>query len=490
MTAWPTTARADALDTLIRDVMAAEAVPGAAVAIVRKGQAPDLRSYGVRDLAAAAPVDARTRFGIASLTKAFTAVVAAQAVDRGLLGWDDKVSKILPDFAVADACVTAEVTLRDLLAHRTGTVRGDLLWFNHPGVRDHALIAAMRGLPQQDGFRSGFSYSNLMYTAAGTMVSSATGRSWQASVREDVLRPLGMADTLVGAAALAGQANVAGMHAFDGNSVRSFTLDHPYDNTQPAGGLYASARDMARWLAFWIAEGQAPDGTRLVSPEAFSEIITTQTVIRERGPLESFQYDAKADHGYAFGWFTGSYRGHRVLTHLGGGDGVAAMIAWMPDAGVGVAVMMNREGSLGRLAIRNAVLDSALGVKDEDRDRFAGLLASWQAHQQKTADDARKTHAPRPLSAAQLKAWPGDYHSAAFGTIAIRRQGGELTARLGDGAPIRLRPWGAERLQLLLENPAFSWPEPALIQFREVEGVAGLVFSASGQSGEYKRAAS
>ena len=483
---------ADDLDTLAEDILIVEGVPGMAVAIVRPGTTPIIRSYGVREVATQEPVNDHTVFGIASATKAFTALSIAMLIDDGALSWNDRVREHLPGFQVADPYVSEHATVKDLIAHRTGAVKGDLVWFANPDAAGSALVDRLDALPQQQSFRAGFSYSNLMYVVAGELVRKKSGRTWRDFIETKIFDPLGMKNAIVDRHALFEHENAAGLHAFDGTSVRQFPASRIDDNTAPAGGIYASVGDLSKWLQFWLSHSDEDAPSGMLERARYREMTSFQTLISERSPIDDFMHDADAPYGYALGWFVGHYRGGKTLTHLGGGDGVAALVSWMPEEGIGVAVLMNMEGALGRIAIRNAVFDETLGVKDKDwAAEFRALHAQYRDVLQKRAEASGNELASKRSAGPclPLHAYAGTYEGGTYGNVSIRQDGSGLKATFGGQRTHRLTHRGGDVFQVRFDNPAFSWPTPALFRFT-VEGAgapSALTFDVAGQSATYMR---
>src|SRR5271168_4386682 len=123
---------ADLVAYVARDMKAFD-VPGIAIAIVKDGKVVLAKGYGVKKLGEPAPVDENTLFGIGSNTKAFTSAALASLVDAGKISWDDKVYERLKGFQMYDPYVSHEMTIRDLLTHRSGMGlgEGDLLFWPH-----------------------------------------------------------------------------------------------------------------------------------------------------------------------------------------------------------------------------------------------------------------------------------------------------------------------------------------------------------------------
>ncbi|HLM02680.1 MAG TPA: serine hydrolase domain-containing protein, partial [Pyrinomonadaceae bacterium] len=181
------------IDAYAQKVQADWNVPGFAIAIVKDDKLVFAKGYGVRQLGKPDKVDENTQFAIASNSKAFTTASLAILVDEGKLKWDDKVSQYLPEFQMSDPYVTRELTVRDLVTHRSGldTFSGDLLWYETTYSADE-ILRRVRFLKPVSSFRSRYGYQNLMFTAAGRIVEKISGKSWSDFVRERILTPLGM----------------------------------------------------------------------------------------------------------------------------------------------------------------------------------------------------------------------------------------------------------------------------------------------------------
>ena len=166
------------LDTYVAQAMQAFQVPGVGVAVVKDGQVVIAKGYGVRKLGESAPVDSHTLFGIASNTKAFTATALGMLVDEGKIGWDDPVVNRLPGFEMYDPYVTHEMTIRDLLTHRSGLGlgAGDLLFFPPSSYTREEIIHKLRYIKPASSFRSRYAYDNLLYMVAGQIIPAVTGK--------------------------------------------------------------------------------------------------------------------------------------------------------------------------------------------------------------------------------------------------------------------------------------------------------------------------
>src|ERR1700721_761490 len=190
-------------------------VPGLSVGIVKDGKLVFAKGYGVRKLGEPAPVDENTLFPIGSNTKAFTSALLASLVDAGKLSWDDPVYQRLPGFQMYDPYVSHEMTIRDLLTHRSGMGlgEGDLLFWPHTTFTREEIIYKLRFMKPASSFRSKFAYDNLLYIAAGQIITAVPGKTWEQYVTERILQPLGMKTTTLSNAQFPAGANFAWPHS-------------------------------------------------------------------------------------------------------------------------------------------------------------------------------------------------------------------------------------------------------------------------------------
>ena len=282
------------LDDYIARAMTTFQVPGIAVAIVKDGKVVLAKGYGVRKLGEPAKVGEHTLFGIGSNTKAFTTAALAMLVDEGKIGWDDRVVDRLPGFQSYDPYVTHEMTIRDLLSHRSGMGlgEGDLLAFPPTDYTSAQIIHQLRYMKPASSFRSKQGHDNLRYTVAGEIIPAVTGKSWKETIRDRIFRPLGMTDSNTSISEDGPDGNVATPHVLVGGilkPIRAITVD----NLAPAGAINSSAADMAKWVMAQL-DGGAIAGTdsRLFSQARNREMWSPQTIIPvgpPRGALASLR---------------------------------------------------------------------------------------------------------------------------------------------------------------------------------------------------------
>jgi CubicO group peptidase (beta-lactamase class C family) len=338
------------LEADVTRVMKTFDVPGIAIAVVKDGKVLATRGFGVRKLGEPAPVDGKTLFEIASNSKAFTAAALAMLVDEGKLAWDDPVTRHLPDFQMYDAYVTHEMTVRDLLTHRSGLGlgAGDLLWWPTTGFSTDEIIEKLRYIRPATSFRSSYAYDNLLYIVAGKIIAQKSGKSWGDTVRERILKPVGMTTTTTSLAENAGNPNVAHSHSKIADKI-SVVKAVPAANAVGAVGINTSAEDIARWMTVLLDGGKlegkdaAGKELRLFSAAQSREMWTAQTPIRISEPKPALAATMPNFSAYGLGFQLRDYKGMKLAMHGGALQGFYSRVLLVPEAKLGIAILTNAE---------------------------------------------------------------------------------------------------------------------------------------------------
>jgi CubicO group peptidase (beta-lactamase class C family) len=454
------------VDDLVGALRAQGGVPGLALVVVKDDKVVVARGYGARTEGKRDPVDADTLFGIASLTKAFTATGIAMLVDRRKLGFDDTLATALPGFRVADPYVSAHLTLRDALAHRTGTSSSDLLWYAHKDASVSSLIGRLGALPQASSLREQFGYSNLMYMVAGELLARRSGIDWDRFVATEMFAPLGMTRSSTDPLTLAATANVATPHIRSGAHVAQVP-HHGYKNIAASGSIYSSANDMARWMRFLLNDGQV-DGRRLVGHDALAQTMTPQMLIGPTGPADDLLFPRANFIGYAMGWFVSDYRGRKTLSHTGSIDGMAAFIALLPEERLGVAVLTNLEGDMARAVIRNWLFDRYLGANDTDwQPQYSRWNELIQTRHEKAAADQRNSRVTGTRPTLPLPGYVGWFENALLGDVEVRVDATKKLEWRFESLPFApLRHWQYDSFQIQWPTVEMNEPPVSLLSFQ------------------------
>ncbi len=446
------------LDEFVTRSMAEWQVLGLSLAVVRNDSVVFLRGFGVRSIATGEPVDEHTVFAIGSAGKAFTTAALAILTDEGRLDWDDRVVDRVPDFQFADPFLNQEARLRDLVTHRTGLPgggRANLLFFGS-GYDRAEILRRVRYLTPTVGLRAEFQYQNLMFLAAGAAVARAAGTSWDAFVEERIFKPLAMTASSTTIRALEGRSNVATPHARVAGAVRTLPWRN-IDNIGPAGSINSTARDMTAWLRFHLGNGSF-QGSRIISEKAAQEIRTPQIVLppSRMGSMNAISRVGAASHffTYALGWVVFDYRGRRVMWHGGTIDGMAAVVAMMPDERLGLVVLTNLDGNTLRDAVMLRIFDSYLGAPERDWSRDLFQLARGGDSRRDQAPPSPPRAPARPTRA--LPDYEGGYQEQLLGGLTIRAAGTKLTFALETGLTGWLEPIGDDLFRAAWDDPGVA----------------------------------
>jgi CubicO group peptidase (beta-lactamase class C family) len=429
--AQPRAAAPPDLDAHVARVIRAFDVPGMAVAIVKDGRVVSTMGYGVRRIGEPGRVDAQTIFGIASNTKVFTAAALGMLVDEGRIRWDAPVVEYLPSFQMWDPYVTRELTVRDLLVHRSGLGlgAGDLLWWPPSTYTRKEIVRRLRYIRPATSFRSAYAYDNVLYLVAGEVIEVVSGQSWEDFVGARILKKVGMSGSFVRYPPPDARANLAATHAPVDGKVRPVT---PFDsdNTNPAGGIHSNAADMAKWMAVLLARGQLPDGSRLFSEDTWRQLTTAVTPMPIGNPPPDLAALRPNFRGYGLGLNVQDYRGRKIVTHTGGLPGYVSRVLLVPDAQLGVAVLTNQESGAAFESVAYHVVDHYLEAPRTDWiAAYQGLMARQRAS---LAEAAAKAAASRDASSRPslpLGTYAGTYADAWYGDVAVEHRDGRLSIR-------------------------------------------------------------
>ena len=454
------------LDAVIDRAATSFGVPGAVIVVVEGDHIVYERAVGVARLGEPDAVSMHTRFAIGSITKSFAAAAIAQLVDEKRLSWDDKAIEYLPELHMNDDYVTRELTIRDMLSHRSGLASGagDLLSWPQTNIPMNDKLAALRYLPLTRGFRARYGYSNLLYGAVGEIIARRSGMPWSDYVRTRFLAPLGMRDAL-------GRGSTAWPHARITEEMRGtgpvVPLPRSYrlDGDGAAGALYASGADMARWMSVQLADGRLPNGEQLFSADAAREMHALQTPLRIRPSEGEFRAADPHFSGYGLGWFVRDYHGTKLLYHGGGTLGAVALLTLVPQKNIGFIILTNSEESGFLRAAELLLLDHYLDRTSPD---WVGLQQREDAGMWRDALAEMKqaqARLPRGGPSLPLSAYIGRYRDKAFGIVEVSGDDHELRIRF-DRSPFlsgRLEHAGGDIFRTRFTEPGM---EDAYLTFR------------------------
>lgn len=394
-------------------------VPGLGLGIVHNGTIVLEKGYGFRNLEDKLPFTTKTLFPVGSTSKSFTALALAILKDKGKVDWDDRVRKYLPSYELSDPVASERMTIRDLLLHRSGMARNDLMWYGNDFTRKQ-IFDRLKYLPMGKGFRNGFDYNNLGYMTAGYLAGEVAGSSWEDLVRSSILTPLGMTSTNFSDTDTAKSPD----YALPYDEINGKVERIPFASTEaigPAGSVHSSIDEMLHYEEMLLAHGKY-EGKQLVSEANLKTIQSPQIVMGAPSP-----YPEQSEPAYGMAWVIQTYRGHRFVWHNGGIDGFYTLMALLPDDNVGVVIFTNRlDRAAAEVLLRN-VFDRMLGLTPVDWDsRFHEAVdkakKAENAEFKKIADERK----PGTQPSHPLKDYAGTYTHPAYGTVIVSLNGDHL----------------------------------------------------------------
>jgi CubicO group peptidase (beta-lactamase class C family) len=417
------------LDSYVVRSMQTFDVPGISVAVVKDGKILVAKGHGVRKLGDATPVDERTMFGIGSNTKAFTTAALATLVDEGKLSWDDPVYQRLPGFVMYDPYVSHEMTIRDLLTHRSGMGlgEGDLLFWPPSIYTRDEIIYKVRFMKPASSFRSHYAYDNLLDMTAGQIIPAVTGVSWDDYVRQHIFGPVGMSNSNISNAAFKPGDDYAFPHErVDGKlQVIHFEI---FDNAGPAGSINSCAADMAKWVQVQLNRGKFVnhDG-RVFSDERSKEMWSPQTILPTGNPPPPLAGLKTNFADYALGWGLREYHGRKLVGHSGAVAGFVSRVMLVPEENLGVVVLTNAEEDGAFDSILYHILDYYFALPPTDW--IAAFKAVEETNEKEAAETMKKAEGARAADSKPslpLDKYAGVYNDAWCGPITIRMESGGL----------------------------------------------------------------
>lgn len=405
------------LDKTIPAHLKAFEIPGCAIAIVKDGETVYAKGFGEANTTTHQKITTTTVFGIASLSKAFTAAAVASLVDQGKLKWSTRVQEVLPNFRLHDDYVSRTMNIADLLSHRIGlaTFDGDLLWYGTNYSREE-ILSRIQYLPLKNGFREQWGYQNIMYIAAGEIVAAVSGTSWEKYIATTFAGPLKM-DQMAYSTSQYNAENWAHPHIH--GKVEQFLN---YDNSGGAAALNASVTDLAAWMKMLLQEGNY-NGQQILSKQSVAKLGMEVTTL----PLGNFDKKAGTHFkGYGMGWFVMDFVGVKVMHHGGGLPGFISKIALVPEKNYGVVILTNGESSLPTALMYQIIEYIEKGTQGPWVNTFLEYKNQSAAATNKVAHPKVQNTQP----GHKLQDYCGMYEDKMYGMASVELENDSLVVRL------------------------------------------------------------
>lgn len=411
----------DKLRKYVNEIMKDSKVPGLAMGIVKDGEVIFAEGFGFRDLEQKLPVTTKTLFAIGSCTKAFTTMGIGMLVEEGQVDWDKPVRTYLPSFTLKDDYITANMTVRDLVTHRSGLPRHDALWYGSPFTR-REIFDRLRYLDFSAGFREKYQYNNLMFMTAGYLVGQVTGSTWEDFIKKRIFKPLGMTGSNFSVEVSKKTDDFAQPYSIKDEKVKKIPFRN-IDEIGPAGSINSCVDDMLKWIRFHIDKGKIGE-EQLVAESAMKSMHTPYMHISS--PMGS---NEQSHANYGLGWGISMYRGHKLVQHGGGIDGFVTYTSFMPFDSMGVFVVNNAASSISSFAGMYAI-DLLLDL--EPIDRYAKMKEDREKakeREEKEKKEKEKERVEGTHPSHSLEDYAGEYEHPAYGLVTITHDGDSLSGQ-------------------------------------------------------------
>ena len=464
------------IDQYARKGMQDWQIPGMAIAIVQGDDVIFSKGFGVKDINAQGLVTEDTLFQIGSTSKAFTATLMAMLQDEGKFKWDEPVINYLPDFVLYDPWVTREFQVWDLMAQHSGLpgYSADsviICGFDRPYVR-----SILRYIKPVSSFRAKYAYQNHLFLVAAELLEKLSGKSWEDNVRDRIFTPLGMTNSSVDMNSFQRAKDVALLHVKAKDKIIALPMDWEYLDWVykygPAGGINSNIKDMAKWLKFQINSG-AVSGKQLVSKENMQFLRSPKTIT-------GADFEGRKAY-YCQGWLYMENKPYPIIWHNGGTSGMKTMVAFIPEAKIGIVILSNLITSFPEtLAFR--FFDEYFGIPVKD------VSSEMLAKEKKAITEAKAKLPKRPVNpsaAMPLEKYSGNYSNPVYGEIKIEVKDGALVATIGPRhVQLFLKHW--DRDMFSVSWPNFDWDDSGVFAGFEVNpkgDITNLTIDAFNQDG-------
>jgi len=401
--------------------------PGVGVGIVVNDKLVFAKGYGYRDYEKKLPFTPKTMQPIASNSKLFTAVAAGMLVEEGKLTWDKPIRESVPNIQFYNDQLNSNVTLRDMLSHRTGVTRHDLIWFKSPFTRKE-LFERLKYLEPQEPLRTTFLYNNLMFAAVGQIIELKSGKKWEDFVRERIFTPLDMSATNYTIADMLKQPDYGVPFREKRDSFELYKIPY-YEDTEgvaPAGAVISNIDELSHWLGALMNEGKY--NGKQVLPASVVKATLQPAIGLPNTAGEALGYWEILNPAYGMGRQTASYRGKLLTFHGGDLPGFHSQVSFMPNDKIGVIVLVISDHSAPLYNIisyniyeRLLGLDQTPWSQRQLAQRLANKKAGTEARSKAGGDRVPNT---KPSHA--LGDYLAEYENPAYGILKIGLQGDQL----------------------------------------------------------------
>jgi len=392
---------------------------GLAIAVVKDSAIIYHQALGFSNAEIKKPVSTTSLFNIASCSKAFTAVSIGILVDEGKVKWTDKVVDYFPEFKLADDYITRELTIEDLLCHRSGlgTFFGDLLWYNTT-YTDAEVMKRMRNEPITRRFGIEFGYQNIMFMIAGDIIQKVTGLTWSEFVETRIFKPLGMVQTRPSNDELSKDQDIAFGHL--NNKVLNI---YNFNAVKSAAAIYSNVDELSIWTMLLMNNGTFK-GHKIISSASLNRIMEPHIILGAS--------NMQKQHGinffmYGLGWFIYDYKGKKIVEHNGGMPGYISKVTMIPDEKISIIILNNGNDGFVDNALRGDLMDILLKGKEYDWiGEYKNIKTRSEAFEQNSTKLRLESRITGTKPSLSLDGYAGIFRDKSYGDAEVSLDSGKL----------------------------------------------------------------
>lgn len=444
----------DSIDNYINKALQDWEIPGLSVCIIKNGKVVLMKGYGVKEFGINDKVDENTLFMIGSNTKAFTATAIATLDAENKLSLDDKVTKWIPPFKLENQAAGEQAIVRDLLCHRIGfrTFQGDFTYWTSNLTRKE-VIEKMGHIKAVYPFRTKWGYTNASFLTAGEIIPAVTGKQWEDYIKEKILDPLGMNNTLALSKDLPNAVNKAQPYTMDKGKIVKIPFCY-IDNLAPAGSIASSANDMSKWVMMQLDNGKY-QGKEIIPQKAIQSTRFPNSIMGNGSTI----YNKSNFTLYGLGLELQDYEGRRIVSHTGGVNGFVSSVTMIPSEKLGIVVLTNTDQNALYEALKWEIMDAFLGLPYRNYSKvYLGFTKTQRLNDQKTDKKLTDSVAMDLKPALQLSAYTGNYYNDVYGKMKVVLEENELRMRFEHHPAMyaKLGALGGNRFYCAFSDPEFG----------------------------------
>jgi CubicO group peptidase (beta-lactamase class C family) len=403
-------------DPIIQQTLEEFNIPGLAIGVLVDGEIVYSNGFGKRNIDQDLRVTTDTVFGLGSCTKAFTTFVASSLVEEGKLSWDRPIVDVLPNFRLSNDHATSHITLRDLLAHRSGLARHPYLYYNSTFTRAD-LFQKLRHLDFAWDLRERFNYGDLMYLPAAFAFEAVTGKNWETLVSEKILSPLNMSRTSFTIDEMQKSDDFATPYIEKNGAIKSMAF-RDFSNIGPAATMNSSVNDMMNWTKM-LLDG----GTFDSKSSSYAEIPDVLL------------------SAYGLGWYVHPYAGNYLVSHDGGVDGFVSVVSLFPNSRIGIVILANKNLTTLPRFLSMEIADKLLGVPSHDWIQMArNSLENAKKSSVEGGEISESLKKSGTSTSHPIEDYVGTYEHPAYGMLDVELVDGHLITSL-NGIKSKLEHW-------------------------------------------------